>query len=92
MLHDHLSELGYLDSLIWLYKTLRESLYRRLSCHLLYRQMYGTLPAGKPLMVRAPLFVPGSKFAAPDPVSQPLLPTIPLAGGYDCAAMEMTAG
>lgn len=50
---------------------------------LLYRQLYGAPPAAKPLQVRAPMFVPGSKFAPPDPVSEPLLPEIALAGGYD---------
>lgn len=50
---------------------------------LLYQQSYGGLPQAKPLAVRAPMFVPGSKFAPPAPVSEPLLPEIALAGGYD---------
>lgn len=49
---------------------------------LLYQQLYGGLPEAKPLEVRAPMFVPGSKFTSPDPVSEPLLPEIALAGGY----------
>lgn len=49
----------------------------------LYRQLYRALPQAAPLEVRAPMFVPGSRFAPPDPASQPLLPQIPLAGGYD---------
>lgn len=48
---------------------------------LLYQQLYGTPPEAKPLEVRAPMFVPGSKFAAPAPVSVPLLPEVSLAGG-----------
>ncbi len=48
---------------------------------LVYRQLYGGLPQSRPLEVRAPMFVPGSKFAPPAPVSEPLLPEIPLAGG-----------
>lgn len=62
-----------------------------LEATLLYQQVHDALPASQPLSVRAPLFVPGSRFAAPDPVSQPLLPAIPLAGGYDYASMEMAA-
>ena len=50
---------------------------------LLYQQLYGALPAVKPLEVRAPMFVPGSKFAPPAPVSEPWLPEISLAGGHD---------
>lgn len=50
---------------------------------LLYQQMYGVLPEAKALEVRAPMFVPGSKFAPPAPVSLPLLPEMSLAGGYD---------
>lgn len=50
---------------------------------LLYQQLYGALPQAMALEVRAPMFVPGSKFAPPDPVSLPLLPEVPLAGGYD---------
>ena len=50
---------------------------------LLYQRLYGALPAVKPLEVRAPMFVPGSKFAPPAPVSEPLLPEISLAGGHD---------
>lgn len=50
---------------------------------LLYRQLYGASPTAQAVSVRAPMFVPGSKFALPDPVSQPLLPDVPLAGGYD---------
>lgn len=49
---------------------------------LVYRQLYGGLPQSRPLEVHAPMFVPGSKFAPPAPVSEPLLPEIPLAGGY----------
>ena len=36
---------------------------------LLYQQLYGAPPEAKPLQVRAPMFVPGSKFAPPAPVS-----------------------
>jgi hypothetical protein len=50
---------------------------------LLYQQLYGAPPETQPLQVRAPMFVPGSKFAPPAPVSEPLLPEIALAGGYD---------
>ncbi|HVU80696.1 MAG TPA: SGNH/GDSL hydrolase family protein [Rhodanobacteraceae bacterium] len=50
---------------------------------LLYRQLYGAPPEAQPLQVRAPMFVPGSKFAPPSPVSEPLLPEVALAGGYD---------
>ncbi|WIG55420.1 MAG: hypothetical protein OJF61_001206 [Rhodanobacteraceae bacterium] len=50
---------------------------------LLYQQLYGAPPEAQPLQVRAPMFVPGSKFAPPDPVSEPLLPEVALAGGYD---------
>lgn len=50
---------------------------------LLYRQLYGILPEAKALEVRAPMFVPGSKFAPPSPVSLPQPPDFPLAGGYD---------
>lgn len=50
---------------------------------LLYQQLYGAPPTAQAVAVRVPMFVPGSKFAPPDPVSQPLLPNIPLAGGYD---------
>lgn len=50
---------------------------------LLYQQLYGSLPEAKSLDVRAPMFVPGSKFAPPAPVSLPLLPEVSLAGGYD---------
>jgi hypothetical protein len=57
---------------------------------LLYRQLYGALPEAKALDVRAPMFVPGSRFAPPSPVSLPLLPEVPLAGGYDYARDEMT--
>ncbi|MGH8184370.1 MAG: hypothetical protein ACREPH_12000 [Rhodanobacteraceae bacterium] len=56
---------------------------------LLYRQLYGTLPQVKALGVRAPMFVPGSKFAPPTPVSEPLLPKVALAGGYDYSRTEM---
>lgn len=56
---------------------------------LLYQQLYGELPGAKPLEVRAPMFVPGSKFTSPDPVSEPLLPEIALAGGYDYSRDEM---
>jgi hypothetical protein len=56
---------------------------------LLYEQLYGTVPQAKALDVRAPMFVPGSKFASPAPVSLPLLPEVPLAGGYDYSQGEM---
>jgi hypothetical protein len=56
---------------------------------LLYRQLYGTLPQTKAVDVRAPMFVPGSKFAPPAPVSLPLLPEMALAGGYDYSQNEM---
>jgi hypothetical protein len=48
------------------------------------------LPKAKPLEVRAPMFVPGSKFAMPAPVSEPLLPDIALAAGYDYSRDEIT--
>jgi hypothetical protein len=35
------------------------------------------------------MFVPGSKFAPPAPVSLPLLPEVALAGGYDYSRTEM---
>ena len=57
---------------------------------LLYRQLYGALPRAKALEVRAPMFVPGSKFAPPAPVSLPLLPDMPLAGGYAYSRDELT--
>jgi hypothetical protein len=57
---------------------------------LLYRQLYGAPPEAKVLNVRAPMFVPGSKFAPPSPVSEPLLPEVPLSGGYDYGRDEMT--
>jgi hypothetical protein len=57
---------------------------------LLYRQLYSALPDAKALEVRAPMFVPGSKFAAPAPVSEPLLPEVSLSGGYDYSRDEMT--
>lgn len=56
---------------------------------LLYRQLYGALPEAKALAVQAPMFVPGSKFAPPSPVSEPLLPAVALAGGYDYSRREM---
>lgn len=56
---------------------------------LLYQQLYGALPQAKALMVRAPMFVPGSKFTAPSPVSEPLLPDVALAGGYDYSHDEI---
>lgn len=56
---------------------------------LLYRQLYGVLPEAKALAVRAPMFVPASKFAPPSPVSEPLLPDVALAGGYDYSRDEM---
>lgn len=56
---------------------------------LLYRQLYGALPEAKALEVRAPMFVPGSRFAPPAPVSLPLLPEVPLAGGRDYSRDEM---
>jgi hypothetical protein len=49
---------------------------------LLYQQLYGAPPPTEALIVRAPMFVPGSRFAPPAPVSEPLLPGIALAGGY----------
>ena len=36
---------------------------------LLYRQFYGVLPAAQALVVDAPMYVPGSKFSAPSPIS-----------------------
>ena len=56
---------------------------------LLYQQLYGALPQAKALAVRAPMFVPGSKFAAPSPVSEPLPPDVGLAAGYDYSHDEM---
>lgn len=56
---------------------------------LLYKQLYGTMPQAKALDVQAPMFVPGSTFAPPAPVSMPLLPKVSLAGGYDYSAREM---
>lgn len=56
---------------------------------LLYQQLYGAPPQAKALAVRAPMFVPGSKFAPPSPVSEPLLPAVALAGGYDYSRDEM---
>jgi hypothetical protein len=56
---------------------------------LLYQQLYGMAPQAKALDVRAPMFVPGSKFAPPAPVSLPLLPEVALAGGYDYSRTEM---
>jgi hypothetical protein len=56
---------------------------------LLYRQLYGSLPQTKAFDVRAPMFVPGSKFAAPAPVSLPLPPEVPLAGGYAYSRDEL---
>lgn len=50
---------------------------------LLYQQLHGAPPQAQAIMVRGPMFVPGSRFAPPDPVSLPLLPEVPLAGGYD---------
>ena len=58
---------------------------------LLYQQLYGTPPEAKPLQVRAPMFVPGSKFAPPAPVSEPLLPETSLAGGYDYARDDVAS-
>lgn len=57
---------------------------------LLYRQLYDALPEARALAVRAPMFVPGSTFAPPSPVSEPLLPEVALAGGYDYSRDEMT--
>ncbi len=57
---------------------------------LLYRQLYHAMPADKALAVRAPMFIPASKFASPAPVSEPLLPKMALAGGYDYSRREMT--
>ena len=56
---------------------------------LLYQQLYGAPPEAKALEVCAPMFVPGSKFASPAPVSLPLLPEVSLAGGYDYSRDEM---
>lgn len=56
---------------------------------LLHQQLYGTSPAAKAVVVRAPMFVPASKFAPPDPASQPLLPDVPLAGGYDYSRADL---
>lgn len=56
---------------------------------LLYRQLYAALPETNALTVRAPMFVPGSKFAPPSPVSEPLLPEVALSGGYDYSRDEM---
>lgn len=56
---------------------------------LLYHRLYGAPPPAKALVVRAPMFVPGSKFAPPSPVSAPLLPELALAGGYDYSRDEM---
>jgi hypothetical protein len=56
---------------------------------LLYRQLYASLPQAKALEVRAPMFVPGSKFAPPDPVSLPLLLEVPLAGGYSYSRSDL---
>ncbi|HKU80432.1 MAG TPA: SGNH/GDSL hydrolase family protein [Rhodanobacteraceae bacterium] len=56
---------------------------------LLYQHLYGAPPPAKALAVRAPMFVPGSKFAPPSPVSVPLLPELALAGGYDYSRDEM---
>lgn len=56
---------------------------------LLYQQLDGALPEAKALEIRAPMFVPGSKFAPPSPVSLPLRPKVPLAGGYDYSRDEM---
>lgn len=39
---------------------------------LLYRQLYGTLPPSTSFDVKAPMYVPGSQFAAPAPLSTPL--------------------
>ena len=58
---------------------------------LLYKQLYGALPKSQELHVRAPMFVPGNQFAAPDPVSLPLRPDVPLAGGYDYSQAEMAS-
>lgn len=56
---------------------------------LLYRQLHGTLPRAGALGVRAPMFVPGSRFAPPAPVSMPLLPDMALAGGCDYSRDEL---
>lgn len=58
---------------------------------MLYRQLYGALPRANALTVRAPMFVPGSQFAPPAPLSMPLLPAISLAGGYEYAPNEVEA-
>jgi hypothetical protein len=56
---------------------------------LLYRQLYASLPQAKALQVRAPMFVPGSKFTSPAPLSLPLLPEVPLAGGYSYSRSDL---
>lgn len=43
-----------------------------LDAALLYRELYGTLPSSTPFDVKAPMYVPGSQFAAPVPLSTPL--------------------
>lgn len=55
----------------------------------LYRQLCGAMPKAQALVIHAPMFVPESKFAPPDPVSRPLLPDIPLAGGYRYSSQEV---
>lgn len=56
---------------------------------LLYQQLYGRLPEARPLEVRAPMFIPGSKFAPPAPISLPLPPEVSLAGGCDYSRDEV---
>jgi hypothetical protein len=56
---------------------------------LLYKQLYASLPQAKALEVRAPMFVPDSKFTRPTPVSLPLLPEVPLAGGYSYSRTDL---
>ena len=52
---------------------------------LLYRQVFGSLPAARPLPVHAPMFVPSTKFSPSDPVSRPL-PTARASMGYTYSA------
>lgn len=56
---------------------------------LLYRHLYGALPQAQGLEVRAPMFGPGGRFAPPAPPSEPLLPAVALAGGYDYSRNEL---
>ncbi len=56
---------------------------------LLYRHVYDVPPQVKAFEVRAPMFVPGSTFTPPAPVSLPLLPEVALSGGYDYSRDEV---